>query len=111
MTYETVWAQAMDAGEMAAMACTPTPMIVQGYEDQPVWDGVCGFASVRYKGNTGFGRWARKTGRAEKSYSGGLYTYVSGYGQSYERKKAFAQGFAAVLQANGVDAWVDARID
>jgi hypothetical protein len=123
--YAALWAKAVKAGEAAAASCTPTPMIV-GTAKNPLFgdeidrsktmyfvpEGLCGFASIRFKGNTGFGRWAKANGLAEKSYSGGLYYWVSGYGQSYERKSAYASAFAATLQSGGIsDAYSESRLD
>jgi hypothetical protein len=111
------------AGKAAAEAKTPTPMIVGEakslFDDsidysKPTYfveSGVCGFAWVFVKGNTGFGRWAKNAGIASKGYPTGLNIRVSGYGQSYERKMAYAQAYAAVLQEAGVTAYAEGRLD
>lgn len=122
--YETIWSQAVQAGEAAAASCTPTPIIVGEAKNivsdeidtsKPVYyvpQGICGFASIRFKGNTGFGRWAKKTGRATSSYQGGLRTPVQVGGQSYEIKTAYAAAFAGSLRDNGVaDAYYESRLD
>jgi len=114
------------AGKAAADAKTPTAMIVgeakaifgPGSDDidysKPTYvveSGVCGFAWVFVKGNTGFGRWAKSAGIASKGYPTGLNIRVSGYGQSYERKMAYAQAYAAVLQEAGITAYAEGRLD
>jgi hypothetical protein len=72
----------------------------------------CGFASIRFRGNTAFGRWALKVGIARKSTMGGLYINVAAYGQSVVLKAAFAEAFAEVLRANGIDdAYATSRLD
>lgn len=124
--FETLWQKALDAGNAAAAACTPTPMIVgtakaifgPGADDidysKPTYyvgSGVCGFAWVTFKGNTGFGRWAKKAGIAKPAYGGGLMYRVSGYGQSLERKEAYARAFAAVLTEAGITAYAQSRMD
>ena len=121
--YEQVWAKAEAAANAEAEACVPTPMIV-GTPTTPLGNdidpnktiyyelgGVCGFASIRFKANTGFGRWAKKTEKAMKSYDVGLRVPVRVGGQSYETKVAYANAFASVLQDEGIEAWVEARLD
>ena len=72
----------------------------------------CGFASIRFRGNTAFGRWALKAGIARKSTMGGLYINVAAYGQSVALKATFAEAFAEVLRANGIsDAYATSRLD
>jgi hypothetical protein len=121
--YRALYEQADAAGKAAATAATPTPMVV-GEETSPfsgqvdyakpvyvVADGLCGFAWVQFAGNTGWGRWAKKTGVAKNAYGGGLQVWVSGYGQSVTRKEAYAQAFAGVLQEAGVTAYAGSRLD
>jgi hypothetical protein len=121
--YAALYAAADAAGKQAAEAATPTPIIV-GEETSPfsgqvdytkptyfVSEGLCGFAWVSFKGNTGFGRWAKKTGKAKPAYGGGLRVSVFGYNQSVTRKEAYAQAFAAVLREAGVTAYAESRLD
>ena len=111
------------AGREAADAAIPTPIVV-GQETSPfsgqidyakptyfVSEGLCGFAWVSFKGNTAFGRWAKKTGKARPAYGGGLQVWVFGFGQSVTRKEAYAQAFAGVLQAAGIAAYAGSRLD
>lgn len=111
------------AGTAAGTAATPTPMVVGTAkslfdnsfdESKPTYfvsEGVCGFASVRFPGNTAFGRWAKASGIARPAYGGGLSVYVRFGGQSLARKEAFARAYAAVLREAGVDAYVESRMD
>lgn len=111
------------AGTAAGTAATPTPMVVGTAkslfddsfdESKPTYfvsEGVCGFASVRFPGNTAFGRWAKSTGLATPAYGGGLRVSVRFGGQSLARKEAFAYAYAAVLREAGVDAYVESRMD
>jgi hypothetical protein len=121
--YAALYEQAEAAGRAAADAAVPVPMIV-GEETSPfsgiidhskptyfVSDGLCGFAWVKFAGNTGFGRWAKKAGKARPSYGGGLQVSVFGYGQSVARKEAYAQAFADVLREAGVTAYAESRLD
>lgn len=112
------------AGRDAAEAAVPTPMIVvqranplddnspivKQYE--PVMGGVCGFAWVVVRpGTSAFARWIKANKGARKHYYGGMELWVSRYGQSMERKEAYAQAFAKVLRDHGVDAYAGSRMD
>lgn len=121
--YEALWQTALDAGNAAAAACTPTPMIVGEAKSlftdeidysKPVYyvaDGACGFAWINFKGNTAFGRWAKKAGVARKGYPTGLTYWVSAFNQSMQKKEAFAYAFAAVLREAGIEAYAGSRLD
>lgn len=121
---EALWRRALAAGEAAAEAARPTPMyvvqranplddtspIVKAYP--PVMDGVCGFAWVVVRpGNSAFARWMRRTKGTRKSYYGGEEFWVAEYGQSLERKAAFAYAFADVLTQAGIKAYGNSRMD
>lgn len=104
--------EAHTVAHAAAMNCTPVPMHVFGMgTNEIVNDGVCGFASVRFKGNTAFGRYMKKNNLAWSAYGGGLSMSIHQYNQSYERKTAYARAFAGVLKDAGIDAWAEGRLD
>lgn len=118
-----IYALADAAGRAAAEAHNPTPMHVvereNPFDDKsritkryaPVMDGACGFAWINVPGNSAFGRYAKAHGH-RKGYPQGINIWVSGYGQSYERKMAYARAFAGVLQAEGVErAYASGRLD
>ena len=112
--FEKLWNEAVEAGHKAATECVPNPMVVtSGTEEWFVEEGLCGFAEVVLsKGNTSFAYWAKKHAGFAKNYSGkGLYFWVKGYGQSYERKAAFARAAADVLNDAGIEAYASARLD
>ena len=117
-------AEADTAGQKAAAECMPIPMVVVERanplddtspvvrEYAPVMDGVCGFAWVKlYDGNSSFARWAARNAGFRKGYRSGLEMWVGGYGQSYERKYAYALAYAGVLQSKGLRAYGDGRLD
>lgn len=116
--FEEAVREADAAGMAAAEACTPTPMIVAGrgsglrtqYWHVP--EGVCGFAWVTVRpGTSSFARWARKNGW-DKAYRGGIQLWVGMFGQSYERKLAYARAYAGVLQQKlGIDAVASGALD
>lgn len=110
----TLYARADAAGKAAAAALTPKPMIVSDPRMRSTYvvaSGVCGFAWVTFAGNTPFGRWAKANKLAKPAYPKGLMIWVSDYGQSMERKEAYARAFAAQLRADGVMAYSDSRAD
>lgn len=117
--------EAADAeGERAAAACTPTPMVVEQHassfdDDSTVrqrWivpEGVCGFAWVTVRpGNSSFARWLKQYKRARPSYQGGgTVLWIGQYGQSMERKEAYAQAFATVVRAKRINCYAESRMD
>jgi hypothetical protein len=121
--FAALYAAADEAGKAAAQAAVPTPIIVGEAKDffsddidytKPTYfvpEGLCGFAWVSFKGNTAWGRWAKKNGVASPAYGGGLQVWVSGFGQSVTRKEAYAQAFASVLREAGVEAYAGSRLD
>ena len=74
-----------------------------------------GFAWVTHPGNTGYGRWLVKTGKATKHYGGGVGPRAS-RGTGYERKMAWAQAYADVVNDSGIlppnkKAYAEGRLD
>lgn len=112
-----LYAKARAAGYAAAQACVPTPMVVRQHlnplddnspivrQYEPVMGGVCGFAWVIVKpGNCTFANWLKKKGYGRKdSYYGGVCVNVSEFGQSMEKKMAYAGAFAKVIADAGFD--------
>lgn len=116
MDFEQWWAEAEAAGAAAAVAVTPNAMIVAEASSGQTWhvsEGVCGFGWVVVNpGNSSFAHWAKKHKPTHPEYGGGLCVrYVGEYGQSYERKRAFAAAFAEVLRNYGVQARARSRLD
>lgn len=117
INFETLWEEAKADGYVAGADATPNPMIVLGYEDQPVMDGACGFAWVNFKMKGGlgrkFGRWLIDNGHARKDdYYGGCTIWISEHDQSMARKEAHAHAMAETLQRAGIkDAHGMSRMD
>lgn len=114
--FEDLFAKAYANGLQAGKDVTPTPMVVSGYEHQPVMDGVCGFAWVVVRpGNSSFARWLVKTGRGRTSYSGGVHIWISAHGQSMTRKDAHAQAMADTFRnsplLSNVRIYAESRMD
>jgi len=119
MQAQDLYNQARAAGLAAAAAAQVTPMIVQqcrGLFDNTVVreyvidDGVCGFASIVIK-NIKFANALKKMGLGRKNYGGGYALSVQDFNQSLTRKEAYAHAFAQVLNAHGITAYTDSRMD
>lgn len=117
-------AKAHAAGMAAGEAATPTPMVVYQREHPlddtsritkvyaPVMSGVCGFAWVTIRpGTSSLARYVRTLRNGGTSYYGGTDYRVHAFGQSYERKMAYARAFAAVLEEAGFNAYAGGRLD
>ncbi|MDE2022482.1 MAG: hypothetical protein KGI71_06240 [Patescibacteria group bacterium] len=123
VSFEDIFAMAHAAGHIAATVKTPVPMVVQAHanmldDSSPVvqeWhesEGMCGFASVVIKsGNCPFANWLKKHHQTYKHYYGGLDYPIHDYGQSYERKTAYAEAFAKKLSEHGIKAYAGSRLD
>lgn len=114
--FQTLYVQALEAGRAAGLAAKPTAMVVNYHSGgmpvrEVVHDGACGFAWVSFPGNTAFGRWAKAHAGATKGYPSGLQFWIGDYNQSMERKEAHACAMARVLQAAGVQAYAQSRMD
>lgn len=121
--WQAIFDEAHKAGMLAGQGFNPEPMIVEGRsnplddkapvcEQYFVPDGVCGFAWVVVRpGNCSFAVWARKNGLAKSHYYGGVSFWVSSFGQSMQRKEAYAQAFADVLNKYGIKASAQSRMD
>jgi endonuclease YncB( thermonuclease family) len=116
VTFEAAWVRAVNAAKFAGEALTPRPMTVSegaGGQSWYVSDGVCGFAWVTVSpGNSSFAKWLVKNGYARKAYEGGVCHWVSAFGQSMERKEAYARAMADMLRSElGVKAYPGSRMD
>ena len=122
--FEALFAEAKIAGMTAAQACVPVPMIVGtpttvfGNEidpEKPVYvveGGVCGFAWIKViPGTSSFAKWLVKSGYARKGYGGGVDISVKEFGQSMQKKESYAGAFAKILNAAGITAYSQSRMD
>lgn len=121
-----IWKEAVNAAQKAARECKPAPMVVQQRasalnDRSPVvkeWvstGGVCGFAWLRMKGTTAMGRFLSAEKIASPGHPSGLmvpsHRLDPKIGQSLEQAQAAARAAAKVLNAHGVEAWVESRMD
>jgi hypothetical protein len=106
--------KAYQAGIEAGKNAMPIPMYVidQGIPIDRIDDGACGFAWVTVRpANSSFAIWAKKQGVMRAMYGGGVTYWVSQFGQSVDRKAAFAGAYAKVLRENGIQATAGDRLD
>jgi hypothetical protein len=123
--WQALWDAAEAKGFAAGDEAVPVPMIVGeptslfgsdidfSKKTHFVSEGVCGFAWVKVTpGTSSFARWLVKTGRVRgRAYGGGVDIWVGHYGQSMQRKEAFARAFASVLREAGIKAYAQSRMD
>jgi hypothetical protein len=126
--YASIHHEAHVAGMAAGNGKTPTPMIVgtaKGFvgeaanqidEAKPTYyvpSGVCGFAWIVIEdGRSGYARWTKKNVKnSHKNYYGGWAVWCFEFGQSMERKEAYADAYAQVLKSRGIAAYAQSRMD
>lgn len=103
------WAAIYKAAKAAAVAAVEAN---KGLENPNAFD--CGFGWVEVRdGRSPFVNWCRKNGAGKKHWSKGWYFWGPGehYGQSIAVHQKGADAFAAVLNANGVEASSCSRYD
>ena len=91
------------AGDAAANAIEVVPMTVVG-RDRTYWveGGVCGFARVEVRPRTSaWAKWLLQTGWRSSDYFKCVTLNISEFGQSMQRKEAFAQAFVRYLTGLG----------
>lgn len=114
--FQRIWKEAVNAGLAAGTDVTPRPMVVSNPGTGQQWrvaGGVCGFAWIHvYNGNSPFVRWLKKMGHASKRMGQpGFEIWVSQFGQSMERKMAYADAMAAIFCSHDIQAYSGSRID
>jgi len=112
--FQDIVDKAYQAGIEAGKNAMPIPMYVidQGIPIDRIDDGACGFAWVTVRpANSSFAIWAKKQGIMRPMYGGGVTYWVSSFGQSVDRKAAFAGAYAKVLRENGIQATAGDRLD
>jgi hypothetical protein len=77
-----------------------------------VLEGLCGFAWVNISPARGaFVTYLKSINEGHKAYYGGYEFFVHEFGQSVDRKSAFAGAFAEVLRKYGINASAGSRLD
>ena len=121
LKFEQLWQKAVEAGNKAAIEGKPPRMGVRDLNGKLVGvvdDGACGFAWIKVRpGNCRFANWGKKTGLFKKDWNGGVMHWVSAFGQSVDRKAAFAGGVQRVLREGLAEldpkakVWGQSRLD
>lgn len=125
MNFQEIYDKAHRIGVEAVENAKIEPMIVgtpkdffssEFDPDKPqyfVEDGPCGFAEIVIKpGNGKFANWLKKNEIAERrSYGGGVSIWVSDFGQSYQKKMAYARAVAEVFREYNLNAFPRGRLD
>jgi len=103
------------AGMNAANAATPKKYNVVNENNEIIDtldDGLCGFAWITIRPARGsLVAYLKAEGIGDKGWSGGWTIWVNKFGQSYDRKYAYAKAFANTLCQYGIDAQAGARLD
>ena len=77
-----------------------------------VLEGLCGFAWINISPARGaFVTYLKSINVGGKAYYGGYEIWVREFGQSVDRKEAFAGAFAEVLRKYGINASAGSRLD
>lgn len=77
-----------------------------------ILEGLCGFAWVNISPARGaFVNYLKSIDAGSKAYYGGYEIWVREFGQSVDRKSAFARAFARVLNSYGINASAGSRLD
>jgi len=108
MELDTILLEAHTRGHNAAQNTAPQMIVVRGYESEPF--PICGFATVRVTGLRGK-ILAEFKARGFEKYSSGIGLDVGDYGQSYDRKSAYARAYTQTLKDHGINAWSESRQD
>lgn len=111
MNYSEIHNDCHAAGIAAGIKCRPIPMMVGeaksifsneiDYTKQTYLldEGACGFAWVTiHPGNSKLANAYKKLGLARPAYGGGVQIWVSEFGQSIDRKEAYAYAYAKKLK-------------
>lgn len=122
--FQAIHREAHEAGMAAGRDSVPVPMVVGSPSSlfandldprKPqyfVADGVCGFAWVHLMdGRQPFAKFAREQLHAHSGHPRGVDIWVRDFGQSMQRKEAYAAAYARVLKGHGIEAYADSRMD
>jgi len=122
--FEKIYNEAHDAGMKAVQNLKVIPMFVTQHlnpiddksevvESWYVEDGVCGFAWINVKpGTSSFAKWlVEKKIASHDSYYGGVTIWVSDFGQSMQKKEAYAHAFSSILNNNEIKSYAMSRMD
>ena len=83
----------------------PTPMVLE--EHGTIWEGACGYGWIVLSDvSKAYAKWVLKNGLG-REHSTGVYISSPRVTQSVEQNTAYAEGYAEVLLANGIECSVE----
>ncbi len=107
--WEEIHKMAHSCGMQRGEAKTPTPMVLEKWGT--IWEGECGFGWVFLPdARAPFAMWALKTNIGYASRPG-IHISSNLSTQSIKKNLAYAEGYAEVLRANGIECRAESRLD
>lgn len=100
---------AHNCGMQRGEAKSPTPMVLEKWGT--IWEGACGFGwAFLPDARASFAKWALKSKIGYASHPG-VHIRSKLSTQSIEKNLAYAEGYAEVLRANGIECLAESRLD
>jgi hypothetical protein len=107
--WAAIYERAFKAGGVVAEATQPSPMVIDGYGTE--WEGECGFGWVHLpNARKPMAKWLLTTEKAHRARPG-VTVWSPVRTQSMARNRAWAEAFAEVLLANGIECCAKHRLD
>ena len=107
--WEAIFARAKTAGKEASNAVVPTPMVLEDYGTE--WEGMCGFGWVHLpNARHPMAKWLLKSDLGNRAHPG-VTVWSTANTQSLDRNRAWAEAFAEVFKANGLECAAQSRVD
>ncbi len=108
--WAAIYDRAAREAHRAAGEVVPTPVVFEGFGTE--WEGIAGFGWVHLpSARDAMAKWLLKMGLGQRSAERGVKIWPGAETRSWERKRAWARAFAAVLEANGVKCSAGDRSD
>lgn len=114
---QDLFSDAHEAGMIAGNLVENTPFLVvdknfNGKQKVYSVPGMCGFANVVVKpANCKFAQWLFENEGAFNGSYPGVSMFVHEFGQSYEKKRAYASAFSRVVNDAGIRSISSSRLD
>lgn len=117
--YKEAYAAGLKAGKevgvpkfVVGTPTTPLGNDIDFKQKTYILEGLCGFAWINISPARGaFVTYLKSIKVGGKAYYGGYEIWVREFGQSVDRKEAFAGAFAEVLRSYGIPASAGSRLD
>lgn len=112
--FQHIYDAAHEAGYTAGKRAIPNSKFLAQPNGAKLWiepRGECGMAWIAFSGNTPWSKWCNEQGICDNDHPRGKRIWVHHFGQSYERKLAYAKAFAQTLKDNGINAFSCGMVD